>query len=126
MDARPTLLWIDGGAAFVGGMVVLLICGWLAKWYELPRALILTIGLINLAYASFSLSLAARKRRPKNLIAFLVIANLSWAVVCLALAFIWRETVTFFGFIHLIGEAIFVAGLASSEWRWRALLLTAK
>ena len=126
MDARPTLLWIDGGAAFVGGMVVLLICGWLAKWYELPRALILTIGLINLAYASFSLSLAARKRRSKNLIAFLVIANLSWAVVCLALAFIWRETVTFFGFIHLIGEAIFVAGLAYSEWRWRELLLTAK
>ena len=126
MDARPTLLWIDGGAAFVGGMVVLLICSWLAKWYELPRALILTIGLINLAYASFSLSLAARKRRSKNLIAFLVIANLSWAVVCLALAFIWRETVTFFGFIHLIGEAIFVAGLAYSEWRWRELLLTAK
>ena len=126
MDARPKLLWIDGGAAFVGGMVVLLICGWLAKWYELPRALILTIGLINLAYASFSLSLAARKRRSKNLIAFLVIANLSWAVVCLALAFIWRETVTFFGFIHLIGEAIFVAGLAYSEWRWRELLLTAK
>ncbi len=126
MDARPKLLWIDGGAALVGGMVVLLSCGWLAKWYELPRALILTIGLINLAYASFSLSLAARKRRPKNLIAFLVIANLSWAVVCLALAFIWCETVTFFGFIHLIGEAIFVTGLASSEWRWRALLLTAK
>ena len=40
-------------------------------------------------------------------------------------AFVYAETASFFGLAQFIAEAIFVAGLASLEWRWRGQLLTA-
>ncbi len=125
MDIRRRLLWIDGLAALIAGAVVLLISGWLSEWYGLPRELLLFIGLVNVAYAANSISLAARSARPAKLILLLVIANLTWTTVCLILAITYRETITLFGFAHLVGEALFVGCLACLEWRWRELLRTA-
>ncbi len=122
---RKRLLWIDGSAAAVAGAAVLLVRVWLTEWYRLPQDLLVFIGVVNLAYASYSLSLAARPHRPMWLILTLVAANLMWSVVCIILAVAYRETATLFGLAHLIGEALFVAGLASLEWRWRQLLRTA-
>jgi hypothetical protein len=125
MDVRRKLLWIDGMAAAAAGVAVLLSGGWLSKWYELPRNLLLLIGGVNIAYASYSLSLAVRVERPKALILLLVLANLVWAVVCLRWAVVFAETASPFGIAHLAGEGVFVGGLASLEWRWRELLRTA-
>ncbi len=55
----------------------------------------------------------------------LVAANLLWSVVCIILALTYEDTATLLGLAHLLGEALFVGGLAGLEWRWRELLLTA-
>lgn len=99
--------------------------GWLSEWYQLPKDFLVLIGLVNLAYASYSLSLAMRLKRPTNLILLLVVANLTWSVACLRWAVVFSETASLFGLAHLAGEALFVGGLACLEWRWRELLRTA-
>ncbi len=125
MIVRQWVLWIDATAAALAGVVVLFVSGWLSGWYGLPQELLISIGVVNLVYASYSSSLAMRMRRPKALILFLVSANLLWSVVCVVLALIYRDTATLFGLAHLLGEGLFVGGLGGLEWRWRDLLLAA-
>ena len=125
---RPTpiiknLLWIDCIAGALAGVLVLMFSKWLGGLHALPRELLLLNGAVNLLYASFSFSLAVRARRPRPLIKVLVFANLCWAVVCLCLVAIFAGSATVFGIGHLVGEAVFVGGLAGLEWRWRDQLL---
>ena len=125
MDVRRKLLWIDGAGGLFVGAVVLLICGWLSELYGLPYKLLFFIGAANVLYGSYSTSLAMRSERPKNLILLLVFANLTWMFVCMSLAISNLETASLFGLAHLVGEGLYVGGLACLEWRWRELLLTA-
>ena len=123
MDLRRRILWVDGLAGAVAGSAVLVLRGWLSDWYQMPEDLLLFMALVNLAYASYSLSLARLSKRPKALIVLLVAANLTWAMVCLRWALILDASL--FGLAHLVAEALFVGGLAYLEWRWRELLWTA-
>ncbi len=125
MDRRRQLLWVDGLAGAVVGVAMLALRGWLGKWYQLPQDFLLFMGLVNLAYASYSLSLARRQQRPMYLIRLLVVANLTWAVLCFRWAVVFGGTASLFGLAHLVGEGLFVAGLGCLEWRWRELLRTA-
>ena len=120
------LLWIDGLAGATAGAAMLLARPWLIGWYRLPGDLLLLIGLANLAYGAFSLSLASRARRPRPLLLLLIAANLTWAVFCLRWAFIHSHSASPLGMLQLVGEALFVGGLASLEWRWRERLLSAE
>ncbi|MBT9457119.1 MAG: hypothetical protein IV097_10915 [Burkholderiaceae bacterium] len=121
----PKLLWIDCAAAALAGVAVLSLIGWLSRLHVLPQGLLLFIGAVNLLYACYSFSLAIRARRPSPLIKFLVFANGCWAIVCICLALSLAGTASLFGLAHLLGEALFVGGLAGLEWRWREQLLTA-
>lgn len=105
---------------------MLTLSGWLSRLYVLPPGLLLFFGGVNLLYASYSFSLALRARRPMSLIKLLVYANAAWSAVCLGLAVRFWEQVSLFGAGHLIGEAIFVGGLAALEWRQRERLVTAE
>lgn len=125
MDLRRKLLWIDCLAGAVAGIAMLSLARWLSEWYRLPLDLLFLMGWINLAYASFSLSLARRPERPAPFILLLILANLTWAVICWRWAVVFSETAGALGLAHLIGEGLFVGGLACLEWRWRELLRTA-
>jgi hypothetical protein len=123
MHVIKNLLWIDCIAGALAGVLVLSFSGWLSSLHALPRDLLLLNGAVNLLYASYSFSLAARARRPRASINVLVFANLSWAVVCLWLVTVFAGSATVFGIGHLAGEAVFVGGLAGLQWRWRDQLL---
>lgn len=118
----PKLLWIDGSVAALAGGLCLLLSPALAQLHALPQDLLRLIGTVNLLYAAYSFSLARRARRPRRLITLLVIANSAWALVCLGIAANFAGTASIFGIAHLLGEAVFVAGLAGLEWKWRARL----
>jgi hypothetical protein len=120
------LLWVDCIAAAVAGAAVLTLSGWLSRLYGLPRDLLLFTGAVNILYASYSFVLASRTTRPMASIVVLAFANLAWALVCVYLAIGVAGSPTVFGLAHLFGEAIFVAGLAALEWRWREQLLVAR
>ena len=113
------LLWIDGGAGFSVGVAVLLLQPWLVDWYGLPEAVLTFVGMANLLYGCYSLSLAVRPTRPLGMIVLLAAANLAWAPVCVTLIINWQKTASWLGLAHLAGEGAFVALLACLEWRWR-------
>jgi uncharacterized membrane protein YjjB (DUF3815 family) len=119
-----SLLWIDCIAGALAGVLVLLFSEWLSRLYSLPPEILYFTGLVNLLYATYSFSLAKRRARPKALIILLAAANGAWALACLGLAIHFFETATFIGIGLLVGEAIFVGGLASLEWKWRDQLLS--
>ena len=125
MNLPRKLLWIDCLAGAVVGVLVLSLSGWLSDLYRLPRDFVLFLGVVNLLYASYSLCLARRSQRPMTLIVLLAAANLIWGLACFRWAFVFSETASFFGLAQLVGEGIFVGGLACLEWRWRELLRTA-
>ena len=119
------LLWVDCGAALLAGALVLPLSGWLSRLYALPQAFLAVIGVVNVLYGSFSFSLARRARRPRALIVALALANATWAALCFLAAARLAHTASAFGLAHLIGEGLFVGGLAALEWRERERLLVA-
>lgn len=119
MSIRRNLLWVDGGGALLVGLLVVSLSGWLSDFYGLPRKILLFTGVVNLLYSSYSLTLAAKKSRPRNLVTILVVANLCWVPVCFVLAGLFWKDATVFGVGHLIGEGVYVACLACLEWYWR-------
>jgi hypothetical protein len=119
MNFSRHLLWIDGTAGLLAGVSLFLTLDWFEELYNIPRGTLVFIGLANLTYATYSLSIARLKKRPGILIVILVIANLGWALNCLRMAITLGDTASIFGMIQLIGEAIFVGGLACLEWRYR-------
>lgn len=124
MNLHKYLLWVDCIGAAVVGVTVILLSGWLSELEGLPRNVILFTGLVNLLYGSFSFSLAVRKRRPMRLIKALVWANLAWMPVCVGLVVAFWPSITVFGMAHVLGEGVYVGGLALLEWRHRDLLAT--
>ncbi len=95
----------------------------LAGLYGLPASLLLAMGLANLSYAAYSLSLASRPRRSLVWIQILVLANAAWATVCLILFGMQAGSAGPLGLAHLAMEACFVGTLAALEWRWRHQLV---
>lgn len=119
------LLWVDCAAAIVAGAAVLSLSGWLSQLYALPRAVLVVIGVMNLAYGTFSFSLAVRPHRPRPLIVLLVGANAAWAGLCGFAAVVLMGTASAFGLAHLVVEGVFVGGLAGLEWSQRERIRTA-
>lgn len=124
MNSYRRILWVDGIAGLLVGTLLLLAANWLDELYNISRELLTFIAIVNLAYGTYSFSLAIRKKRPLILITILVIANLAWSVNCLRLIFLLRDSASIFGLIQLAAEAIFVGGLAIIEWRYKVLLQT--
>lgn len=118
------LLWIDCSAGALVGLVVVSTSAWLSPLEGLPRDILLFTGVVNLACACYSFSLARRSSRPVWSIRLLAAANLAWVPVCLGLAVYFGEQASLFGLTHLIGEALFVGGLGLLEWRHRFQLAT--
>ncbi len=117
------LLWVDCIGGGIAGILTLLASPWLSKLHQLPLNLLILIGVVNLVYGSYSFSLAMQPKRPKILILLLIVANLAWAGIGVRWAIVFIDTASIFGFVHLLGEAVYVAGLALLQWRWRHLLL---
>lgn len=121
---KKNILCVDGVSALVVGLLVLAINGKLAVLYRMPDDLLLFIAGVNLAYGGYALSLHVQKMRGASRLFILITANLVWALQCILLAVANFETISAFGWAHLIAEALYVGTLASLELRWRDTLLS--
>lgn len=116
------MLSLDSGAALAAGVLLLALAHVLAPWYQAKPELLQFLGVVNLLYSLGSGTLAWRARRgqvPRRLwIDLLVIANLTWAVVCACLLLGLRGVAGPLMLVHLALEGSFVAALAVLERRW--------
>lgn len=110
-----TLLWIDGTAALLSACLVFFLRHWLAEIFDLPVQLLTVQSLASAGYAAFSLSLAFRKNRPKQLLQLLIYGNSLWAIACITLLLYFINMASIWGLIYLGLEALFVAALALLE-----------
>lgn len=121
MDPKK-LLWVDCIGGGVVGVLVLVLARWLSDWYRLPYDFVIMMGIVNLAYGSYSFTLAMLSKRPMPLIRLLVFTNLLWMVLCLRWAVIFYGTASILGMAQLIIEGLYVGGLGCVEWRFREQL----
>lgn len=116
------LLWLDSLGALGAGALVLTLAAPIAALDGLPREVVLMSGLANLAYGSYSGSLASvatlRGAAPRPAVKLLIAANLAWALVCIVLLARHGSEATMLGWLHIGGEGLYVAGLALLETRW--------
>ena len=111
------LLWIDCLGAFAVGVGVLALSVWLAPFLGLPLWFVIGEGLANLAYGSFSYSLARQPSPPLRRVRLLAAMNMAWGAMALMLAVVLYGTVTPFGTAHLVINVVYVGGLGLMEWR---------
>lgn len=111
------LLWADGIAALLSGLIVFTFNEKIAKLLSLPENLLTTMSIVSLGYSSFSLYLAQSKSNSKRSITILVVANLAYAIFCAVLLLFLYTNTSVLGVIYLILESLFVATLAALEWR---------
>lgn len=120
---KSKILWIDGIGGLSVGILVLIFHSCLSELYNLPLQIVIFLGIMNVLYGSYSTPLAMREKRKMGFIIFLSIANMTWCFVCLALFLNFRETISIFGLLQLLGEGLYVGALGLVEWRWRNDLL---
>lgn len=118
--ARLTL-WVDAVAGALAGIVLLTWRDSIASVFGFPVELVWFNAAANLAYASYSGTLATLTALdiapPRRALTMLVTANASWVAVCMGiLSQVWsRGTAVGLGYVAL--EALFVGALAVVEYR---------
>ena len=125
MKHKRRLLWVDGLGGLLAGTVVLLLSGWLSELEGLPEGFVVFMAGANLVYGAYATSLASQSERPPLRIEILACGNMLWCVLCLGFAFWFRDPISGFGLLHVLGEGAYVGGLGCLEWRWRAALRAA-
>lgn len=111
------ILWVDCTAGAIGGIVMLLVSGWLAPHFGLPHGVLLTTAAFNLAYAAFSFSLALSRAPSRALLKTLVVANFAWTVVCIVIAARYASAQSVLGVVYILLEGLVVGALAAVEAR---------
>ena len=126
INLRKDILWFDGIGGIAAGIIVLSFNPWLSGFYGLPQTFIIFMGIVNLAYGSYSTPLAIRKRRSKRQISVLAAANTVWGLLCFSFLILFMKGITIFGITHLVVEGVYVGGLGCLEWQWMEDLMTDK
>ena len=113
------LLWLDClGGISVGG-IVLAISKLLSRWQNVPVNVVIAMGIANLLYGSFSLYVTTRKPRRLKQVRTLAVANMFWLIVCLFITIAYRKDLSMIGWLLILGEGVYVAGLGFTQWRWQ-------
>lgn len=121
-----SILHLDGLSGLTAGTLLLLLLEWVGRLYNLPVQTILCIAIANLCYGVYALSLAFSNNRSLILVSFLALANVAWAIICIAILLIYVECVSIIGLTFLCLEGAFVFILALLEWQNRFELSTLK
>jgi hypothetical protein len=125
MKAWPRQLpWIDGLAGLTVGVLVLTLRPFVVSFYGLSLEVVTFIGLANMGYSVFGIILGALRARKAALLYSLILANFIWGAVCVVMAARLWSTAGIFGLAHIIGEGLFVTGLALLELRHRREILS--
>ncbi len=117
------LIRIDGTAGLCVGIPVLLLADRLASLFGVPVWLIVVNGMANLAYGTFSTTLASFPSRSIYLVSALSIANMVWAIICFTVGLNLVSTASFLAVGNAFFEGLFVGSLGVLEWRWRHQLV---
>ncbi|RXJ72220.1 hypothetical protein CS022_16860 [Veronia nyctiphanis] len=119
---KINILYIDGGAGFTVGLLLLLLLDRISSLYNLPVSVVMFLGVANVCYGLYGITIAASRFKNSASISLLAIANGCWMVICTLLVLYHLKTASLIGLSFLSLEAIFVGFLAWFEWENRYAL----
>ncbi|MBE7439616.1 MAG: hypothetical protein HS115_14260 [Spirochaetales bacterium] len=116
MVGRSRILWVDGSAGLVAGIVLLAFHPFWAELTGLPRWLLVFQGCANFVYAAFAYFLAARRGQPRIGLFVLVGGNLAYALLAAVFLIVFFPVCTAWGVLLFTAEVLVVGGLGILEW----------
>jgi len=111
------LLWIDGFAALIAGVLLLFFRHFGAELFRLPVWLLTLQACINFCYAAYSLPLACRRFKPEWMVRLLIAGNLLYPLVAAGLLAYFFSSCSAFGVAFFLAEIMFIGGLGVLEWQ---------
>lgn len=116
------VLAFDAVSGAATGGLHLLLTPLLSTWLGLPEALLQASGVAIFAFVLLAGWLALQTSVPRGLLMTIVLLNAAWAIACLWLAFGGAVHPTFLGVVYLLVQATVVFALAELQWMgWRQL-----
>ena len=116
------ILAVDGVGGLAVGVLMMVVLRPLAALYGLPWGVVTFVAAANVAYGSYSSTLAYRASRGKEAsrraVDVLILANTMWTLVCTALLVATWGTAGLFGQLHIGAEGLYVLALAVVEARY--------
>jgi hypothetical protein len=116
------ILAVDGLGGLAVGALMLVVLRPLAAFYGLSWGVVTFVAVANVAYGSYSSTLAYRASRGKKpsrrAVDVLILANTMWTLVCVTLLVATWGTAGIFGQLHIGAEGLYVLALAGVEARY--------
>ena len=109
-------LWIDVLFSGVAGVAMLADRALLATVLGLPAALLTGAALVSLVWAAALGTLARRATMPRALLWTVVLGNVAWVAVSVALLAVDWVRPTGLGTVFMVAQAIAVAVFADLQW----------
>lgn len=123
MRSVRQLIWYDGTAGLVSGLVVLWLQPIFLSLHQWPKAFILFHGIVSLAYGTYALNLAWQQPRGLSRIRFLAGANMAWGLLCMSTVLALWSQISGWGIAHLLAESGIVGSLGVYEWKQQKRLV---
>ncbi|MFY7856609.1 MAG: hypothetical protein ACOVQT_10755 [Rubrivivax sp.] len=119
MQSMRRLLRADCVAGLTVGSVGLALTGFgvLGEVLGLSQTVLFVVGGANVLYGLFAGSILLLPGPQTGRIALLIAANFVWCAACLLMVALHAHSASMLGWVYLLGEAVFVGGLAALEWR---------
>lgn len=114
--ALRRVLAFDAVSGAATGGLHLLLAPELSAWLGLPEALLQASGVAILAFVALAGWLARQASPPRGPLMTIVLLNLAWAIACLWLAFGGAVDMTSLGLAYVLLQAAAVLVLAELEW----------
>ena len=116
------ILALDGAGGLVVGALLLVLLRPVAAFYGLSHGVAAFVAIANVAYGSYSSSLAYRafhgKPPSRRAVDAIIVANATWTLVCVALLVATWGEAGVFGQLHIGAEGLYVLALAGVEARF--------
>ncbi|TDH63156.1 hypothetical protein E2C06_07175 [Dankookia rubra] len=115
-DFLRRVLLADAACSGAMGLLLALLAGPLSRWFGLPAALLLEVGLFLLAFAAFVAVLGLRQASPRLLVWLVIVGNALWALDSVLLLVSGWVAPTALGGTFVVAQALVVALLAELEY----------
>ena len=115
-DFLRRVLLADAVSSGAMGLLLALLAGPLSRWFGLPSALLLEVGLFLLAFAAFVAVLGLRRASPRLLVWLVIAGNALWALDSVLLLVSGWVAPTALGGVFVVAQALVVAVLAELEY----------
>ncbi|RAI56970.1 hypothetical protein [Roseicella frigidaeris] len=114
-DFLRAVLWADAASCAAMGLLLAALATPLARWFGLPAAMLLQVGIVLLGFALLVGGLAWRRASPHLLVWAVILGNALWALDSLLLLVSGWVAPTLPGGLFVVAQALVVAVLAALE-----------